>query len=291
MTDKSILFQPAAIAVLLNEHALEDFKLFVSSLKIWNTTIPLLYIYCTKTVNLWLQKSCTIPYKSSITLEPYANLTRKDMETRRSTKGLPNLFYDFTQEKCDLLAWALRETPQEGGVLFCDVDLVWLAPLPSIPTGKTLALSRHMIRENDEAKFGKYNAGLLWTSDPTIPQLWKEACKTSRFFEQAALEDLETKIEEEKLYLFGMECNYGWWRMFQSATPLERQQADWSIHRDPEQAHSGILVKGQPLVCIHTHFKTTDFVTREFNTWVLGKLSLLKSQSKVKSLLKELGRL
>jgi hypothetical protein len=287
----SILFEPSALAVLLNEHALDDFKLFIASLKIWNTSIPPLFIYCTKTVDLWLRTNCSIPYTTKIALEPYANLTRKDMETLPSKRGLPNLFYDFTQEKCDLVAWALRGTTNDGGVLFCDVDLYWLAPIPKLPMGKTLGLSRHMIRENDEAKFGTYNAGLLWTSDPAIPDLWKEACKTSRFFEQAALETLVEKTDDEKLHLFGMECNYGWWRMYQSTYSLERQQADWTIHRDPDQRHSGILVKGEPLVCIHTHFKTTDFVTREFNKWVLGKLSLLKSQSKVKSVLKELGRL
>ncbi len=291
MGDTSILFEPSALAVLLNEHALDDFKLFVSSLKTWNTSIPPLFIYCTKTVDLWLRTNCSIRYTSKNALEPYANLTRKDMETRPSKRGLPNLFYDFTQEKCDLVAWALNETNQEGGVLFCDADLVWLAPIPKVPRGKTLGLSRHMIRDNDEAKFGTYNAGLLWTSDPAVPDLWREACKTSRFFEQAALETLADKTDDENLHLFGIECNYGWWRMFQSAYSLERQQADWSIHRDPDQRHSGILVKGVPLVCIHTHFKTTDFVTAEFNKYIIRKLNLLKSQSKVKFLLKEIGPL
>lgn len=302
----SILFvKPAAIATMATVAALEDLKVFFASLQLWNTVDPpTVFVYCDKAVYEWLKqvKYGGIIYKKTL-LEAYTTFDRKQMEEQPSRKGLPNLFYDFTQEKCDLMAWAQAETLSAGanqeqvyreeqqGVLFCDADITWLGPVPKIPATATLSLSPHMIRKNDEVKFGIYNAGFLWMNDLDLPGLWKEACKTSRFFEQAALETLDAHVakrDPEKVHLFGPEHNYGWWRMHQGPVSLEKQKEHWSIKRDPQQKHSGLCVHGQPLSCIHTHWKTTDFVTNEFNTWVKQRLGLLKSQAPVKKLLSSL---
>jgi hypothetical protein len=219
-------------------------------------------------------------------LDSYSGKTRLDMERAPSLKGMPNLFYDFTQEKCDLMEWALKETNiSERGVLFCDADILWLAPLPAPPEQKVLGLSQHFIRPADEKKYGKYNAGFLWTNSTDVISIWREACNTSHFFEQAALEDVETLLDSSKVEKYGENVNYGWWRMFQSVnTPVE-QQSKWSINRNK----GGILVNGLPLLCIHTHFVTDDYITKEFNRWILGKLKLLKSQKKVMILLAKLS--
>jgi hypothetical protein len=293
MTDTSILLEPAGIALLVNEKALDDLQLFFESLMIWNKNLPTIYMFCTEMVKMATKKSYmgNIFFKTS--LEPYRFKTRKEMETQPSKMGLPNLFYDFTQEKCDLLGWALQSIPDTErykGILFCDADIVWTAPLPKIPEGKTLALSPHYIRKHDEERFGHYNAGFLWTNDMTIPSAWKQACKTSRFFEQAALEDLEHRIPIEHLYIFGPQYNYGWWRLFQATQTPEQQKERWSIKRDKEEKHSGLLVDKEVLTCIHTHFKTDDFVTKEFNKWFIQQLQkVASSQPKVKMLLRKLA--
>jgi hypothetical protein len=295
MEKSSILFEPAALAVLVNENALDDLQLFFDSLAIWNINPPPIYMFCTKVVDLW----CKGKYKGMLytkqILEPYRLKSRKEMESLPSKKGLPNLFYDFTQEKCDLVLWALENLNGLGtetlkrGILFCDVDIFWTAPLPKIPKGKTLALSPHYIRKHDEEKFGAYNAGFLWTNDVAIPMDWKRACETSRFFEQAALEDLEKNIPSENLHLFGPEHNFGWWRLFQSAQSPEQQKARWTIHRDRDGKHSGLLVDKEVLTCVHTHFKTDDFITKEFNKWFTSQLNkIASSQPKVKALLKKI---
>jgi hypothetical protein len=296
----SILFvKPAAIATMATKAALEDLKVLFISLQIWNAEDPpTVFVYCDMFIYEWLKQ---LKYGGSIYkkpfLEPYTSYDRKQMESQPSHKGMPNLFYDFTQEKCGLMAWAQTEaalgntmsetTHSNGqkGVLFCDADITWLGPLPKIPVTATLALSQHMIRKHDEAKFGTYNAGFLWMNDLDLPGLWEEACKTSRFFEQAALETLTEKISPSAVYFFGPEHNYGWWRLYQASVPVDTQKSQWSIKRDTNQIHSGLCVAGQPISSVHTHWKTTDFVTAEFNTWVKQRLALLKSQAPVKKLL------
>ena len=257
--------------------------------------LPTVFIYCCSKVKDYLDKKQ--PYKGKIqykvVLEKYTDLTRQQMERLPSTKGLSNLFHDFTQEKCDLMEWALQSLPddqKEKGVLFCDADICWLGPLPDLTVGKTLGLSPHMIRHEDSLLYGTYNAGFIWTNQDQMPLRWRNACKTSRFFEQAALEDLEDSTPENEVYIFGQEYNYGWWRMFQSSNPYEVQQKAWKIHRDTNQSHSGLCVNEVPVRCIHTHWKTKDHTTNQFNIWILDKLTLLKKQSNIRSLVEILTK-
>ena len=292
MADQSILFEPAALATLANEHALKDMEFFFFSLALWNSKAPTVYLYCTKAVADYLPK---FKYPGMIhielALESYKGLNRPQMERAESRRRLPNLFYDFTMEKCKLMEWALKSLPyeeQKRGVLFCDADIVWLGPLPKIPEGKRLGLSQHMIIHRDELRYGIYNAGFLWMNDLTLPPLWDETSKTSRFFEQAALEDLAEHIEPTTLYHFGPEFNYGWWRMYQSDATPQRKQSEWAFKRSLAGEHSGITVNGTPLMCIHTHIQTKDNTTMDFNRFVLSKLVILKAQSKVRALLNKL---
>lgn len=282
-------YEPSAIATLANETAFYDLTLFLRSLQVWNECPPPIYVYCTSNVEMQIKK---IPYKGTIytknCLDKYANLTRVMMESMKSKEGLSNLFHDFTQEKCGLMEWALQSLPEElriNGVLFCDADIFWLGPLPKIPNTASLGLSPHMIHTSDEAKYGTYNAGFLWTNQQTMPEKWRSACKISRFFEQAALETLEDDMPDEKVYKFGPDYNYGWWRMYQSPNGVSAQQKAWTICRDVKQSHSGLCVDGQPLCCIHTHWKPNDSSTLSFNIWMMEQFNSLSKEPKVKSLL------
>jgi hypothetical protein len=286
--------KPAAIALLANDAAIYDLSLFLASFQVWNLELPPIYLYCSSGVLSYLDK--TEPYKgkliTKVVLDRYAKLTRAEMEQMPSTEGLSNLFHDFTEEKCGLVSWALTSLPEDvrlRGVLFCDADIFWLGQMPKIPEGKTLALSQHMIQQRDEDRYGMYNAGLLWTNVLTMPAAWKRACKSSRFFEQAALEVLADSTSEKELYEFGSEVNYGWWRMFQGTKSADVQKAAWSVKKDPEQTYSGLTVYGKPVSCIHTHWKPQDKVSLAFNLWILERLKGLKGQPKVQALLEILS--
>jgi hypothetical protein len=273
---------PAAIATLANEHALYDLKLLLKSLELWNKEPPTVYLFCTTMMLPQLKKIYKGKLYTKTVLDPYSDKTRAQMEKEPSRKELHNLFYDFTQEKCDLMEWALKETGNsKNGVLFCDADILWLAPIPKIPSEKVLGLSQHFIKTEYEEKFGKYNAGFLWTNSQEVIRIWRTACETSYFFEQAALEDVEASLDSNQVEKFGENVNYGWWRMFQSEnTPFE-QQSKWSINN----VNKEIQVNGQPLVCIHTHFKTTDPMTIAFNNFIINKLISLQSDKNIKNIL------
>jgi hypothetical protein len=64
----------------------------------------------------------------------------------------------------------------------------------------------------------------------------------------------------------------------------EEKKKEWSIHRN--ESHSGLCVKGEPVICIHTHWKTNDLVTGIFNKWILGRLQILKKNRKIQAFLK-----
>jgi len=288
---ESIFYCPGALATLANEHAIPDLKRFLATLQVWNKELPPLYLLCTVAVEHQIKGLYKGEINISTELEPYKGLSRQQMEHLPSKKGYPNLFYDFTAEKTVLLSWALTHMTikKKGqGVLFCDSDIFWLAPLPTIPQTATLAISAHGIRLNDEAKYGIYNAGFFWTKDPNIPILWRKAIKTSRFFEQAAIEDL-VKLNPTTVHIFGQECNYGWWRLLQAPVLVQEKKKEWTLFRSTE--HSGILVSGIPLVCIHTHFdEKNDLLTITFNEFIIEKLKILNSQPKVKPLLQIINK-
>ena len=280
ITEQSIFHIPNALATLANETAIPDLTLFLKTLELWNAQKPDLYVYTTTSVEEWLKKQSHYSGKihTRVALDSYMSLNRQQMERTPSRRGLSNLFHDFTQEKCDLMEWALATSP--NGVLFCDADILWLQPLPQIPNTATLALSPHMIRKSDEAKYGEFNAGFLWTNNKQMPSDWREACKTSRFFEQAALETLSDNTPEAELYRFPAQVNYGWWRLFQGDTPYSELARYWSASME-----KGVCYKGLPMVCVHTHWETSDIVTKAFNKFLLRFLNEIKKSPKVKKLI------
>ena len=131
----------------------------------------------------------------------------------------------------------------------------------------------------------------MWFRHIETIQQWETFCTTSRFFEQAALEDLTYGLQPWQIHQFPSQMNYGWWRLFQGKETSRALMSKWSIRRHPEEAHSGILIDGSPLLCIHTHWKTTDGMTTQFNGFVIEKLQLLLKQKKVHSFLHFLARL
>jgi hypothetical protein len=156
-------------------------------------------------------------------------------------------------------------------VFFSDCDICFMGPLPEVPQEYKLALSPHEIRPKDELKFGHFNAGFLWTCEPHMPELWRQASKRSRYYDQAALEEVCTKLPT---YIFDKSINYGWWRMYQAVTPHDKLQAEWTIFRTATT--SGIKVKGQHLLSIHTHMlEKRDLITILFNRFVISKLITL----------------
>jgi hypothetical protein len=186
-------------------------------------------------------------------------------------------------EKIFLLKWAFTAeaaTGGTGGILFCDADICFFAPLPAIPSTAKVALSHHDIRATDEALYGRYNGGFVWLGSPRYADAWLAACDAGqRFFEQSALEDVATAAAAAgpaALYEFPRTQNFGWWRLWQGERHYEELQKEWTMNRRKDPAASGILVGGEPLGSVHTHFsEQKDAATLKYNAWVLAWLERL----------------
>ena len=256
------------IATLATGVVIEDLRVLLKSLEIFNANPPTVYLLCDATINKALAK---IGYSGKLVvkegLNDYAGLNRATMEALPGKK-FSTLFFDFTMEKVELLKWVLQN---ESDVLFCDADICFLAPLPEIPIGSLLGLSPHMIRLRDEAKYGKYNAGFMWFANMDAVVLWEKACATSRFFEQAALEDVATAFDHS-LHLFPVTQNYGWWRLWQGEESPQALLKKWSVKMRPMTA--GIAIEGVTLGSVHTHFwERRDAATAQFNQIMIGLLN------------------
>jgi hypothetical protein len=279
-------FTPSHIATLATKAAIDDLRIFLKSLDFWNRDPPTVYLFCDAAVKAALP---SMGYTGDIVtkeaLNPYTALNRAQMERLPGVRN--NLFFDFVCEKLNLLEWVFSTTKAKG-VLFCDADICFLSPLFQIPRGTTVAVSPHHIREQDEAKYGVYNAGMLWLADSATVAQWRAACDTSTFYEQIAIEELVSRCEH--VYKIPLTENYGWWRLYQGRQPTEELQREWSFNHK-NQPGSGITVGGVPLGSVHTHFaETRDAATVSYNTWVLTMLRLsAKSNESARRFMDHLG--
>ena len=268
---------PTTIATLATGSAIEDLRILLATLALFNANPPTVYLYCDTSA---AEAIPGLKYPGQLhlrkELDSYSAYKRRDMEQMRG-KVFNTLWFDFMTEKINLLRWALQDI--SGGVLFCDADICFTGPLPAIPATATVALSPHMILERDEQRFGRYNGGFAWFSSMSYVDIWWNACATARYYEQSALEDVAAHVLEkdgkQALYEFPKTHNYGWWRLWQGKRSSQELLKEWSIHRGKSSESSGLCVEGIPLGSIHTHFQTGDTATRQFNAMVLTQLKIL----------------
>jgi len=269
------------VATLCTAQCLDDLKVFFFTLNLWNTDLPKVYIYCDTPVADYIKNEK--PYKGvvelNVVLDKYTSFTRSQMEKLPGSNN-KSLFWDFVVEKTHLLDWVLEH---ETSVLFCDADICFMGPLPSISNTIKLGVSRHNIRSYDEQQYGIYNAGYVYVSDKSLPALWRAYCSTSYFFEQGCIEEL-VKEYCDSYTVFPNTVNYGWWRLLQGKQSVETIKSTWSINRNSRGC--GISIDGEGLLSIHTHWKTKDTATLYFNNFIRDYLEKLKSVEHTRKLLK-----
>ena len=78
--------------------------------------------------------------------------------------------------------------------------MVILDTIDDIDKSKQLGLSPHYIRKRDTDLYGYYNGGMLWTNQKTLKDDWIKFTKTSRYFDQASIEDLANNYS---FFVFG----------------------------------------------------------------------------------------
>jgi len=281
--------------IVTGAEALADFRIFCRTLEVWHPTAHL-YVFTDSVTPV-----ASVPFKGTVhvkvALDVYKGLTRTDMEARKGTL-YDTLFKDYTYEKANVLDWmwesddlvkdqgASSAGTGDGGAWFLDADICHLAPLPAIPDGKTLALSPHGIRVVDERLYGKYNAGFMWIKDRALLDAWRTFGFTSRFFEQAALEDLAV-LPAVKLHEFGPHVNFGWWRMYQNTLPPADVQGRFNLNR--ADTSIGLRYLGAPVQSFHTHWAQNTSTTGVFNLWMRTYLRRFASHAPIARFLRTIG--
>ena len=260
-----------AICTLATESCFNDLKTFLFTVQLYNNPCPKIYLLFDKFIE---DKVELYDFVTAIPeLEKYGTVDRQTMERTVGTT-YKTKWEDFMMEKATIMEKAFDK--KETSVFFTDCDICFMGPLPKIPEESkcSLALSPHLIRPMDEKRFGRFNAGFLWTSNPEVPGLWRKAAFTSRYYDQAALEEVATKMET---YIFPKQTNYGWWRMYQGSESYDALQKEWSVFRGDAQNHSGIKVNNDHLLSVHTHWhEKKDPLTTHFNKFVISKLQILE---------------
>lgn len=194
--------------------------------------------------------------KWSLSPEKYSGLDRQSMIDK-------NVWRDFLMEKAVVINEALKEVPD---TLFLDADILLLDEINDIDHSKQLGVSPHYIQKQSTDAFGYYNGGVLWTNQKTLMQDWIEFTKTSRFCDQAAIEDLANKYE---FFEFDENYNFSWWRVSQSDKQPQDIVNNISIK-------DKIYYKGKPLKFIHTHFYEQREDISLFNNIIIKLLHHIK---------------
>ena len=189
-----------------------------------------------------------------VKLDKYTNETRRTMESK-------NIFTEFLLNKAVVMLHALR---YHTDVMLLDTDILFMNPINIIDKSKEVGLSPHYTKKINTDEVGYYNVGVLWTNNSNVVNDWVKFTKTSRYFEQASLEDLAKKYRHQE---FGEEINVMPWRILVGSNPTY-------VSKCINLKNNNIYYKDKPLVFIHTHFLDGRF--REFNLLIIRGLLALR---------------
>jgi hypothetical protein len=171
-----------------------------------------------------------------VELDKYDGMNRQIMEKN-------NLWSDFQMSKAIIIKKGLEK---ENDILFLDCDIIITNVIDDIDNTKDLGVSPQFIKKVILDKYGVYNGGVLWTKHKQIPDDWIEFTKTSRFFDQASIEDL---VKKYTYFEFGENYNLQSWRFIHADGGPEE-----IISYISSKNNDTIYYKNKPLKFIHTHF-------------------------------------
>jgi hypothetical protein len=205
---------------------------------------------------------------NSLTLKPKLNIIMKiglDRYTGMNRQQMDklNIWDKFQLEKANIIQHTLN---YEKDTMFLDSDILVLNPINCIDHSKDIGLSPHFIKKQNTDEVGYYNGGCVWTKNKGMPNLWVKYTQKSRYYEQAALEDL-ANYYKNSIFKFGEEINVMPWRIILGYDPKY-------VYKCINIKNNNIYYKDKPLVFIHTHFLDGRF--KEFNNLIGCTLLKLK---------------
>eukprot|EP00963_Diacronema_lutheri_P013084 scaffold2257_cov424-Pavlova_lutheri.AAC.4 len=208
-------------------------------------------------------------------------LDKYDLSLTRKGMVDSQVWSQFQMEKGSAIRAALIS---HSDTLYMDADSFVLHEilLPVEAMHMELGLSPHYMLEMYEAKHGKYNGGFLWTNSKRIPEAWTQASARSRFFDQAALEEL---AETFKTFTFGKHVNLGWWQLCQKVRRNESLSVEEEFQEEIDIDTAGFLrMNGRRVDTLHAHLLTPGVWCPQFNEIMLrylAKAPALKEQLEI----------
>jgi hypothetical protein len=176
-----------------------------------------------------------------------------------------NIWSEFQMSKAIAIDYALQEHPD---TLLLDSDIIIFDKIYINSDKKyDIGVSPHFMPKKITDKFGYYNGGMLWTSNKNVPKLWKTYTKTSRYYDQASIEDL-VKYFNNSYFEFSEEYNLQNWRFTQGIEPIDK------IKKNIIVKNNKLYYKNEPLKFIHTHFNHNLF--KDVNNYIIEKLKQAK---------------
>jgi len=185
-----------------------------------------------------------------VELDKYDGMNRKIMEQK-------GIWSQFQMAKANIIEYALQNV---SDTLFLDSDIILTDCIDDIDMTKEIGVSPQFITQEHIDKTGYYNGGMLWTKHVNVANDWIRFTKSSRYFDQASIEDLAKKYS---YFEFDDNYNLQCWRLLLSQESPQ-QIANHITSTDK------LYYKNKPLKFVHTHFLDTRF--QQFNNLIIKHL-------------------
>ena len=158
-----------------------------------------------------------------------------------------NIWDEFQMQKANVIKYALEN---EKDTMFLDSDILFFNSLTYLDKSKDICLSPHYVRKSNTDEVGYYNGGCLWVKNKNVPDDWIKFTKTSRYHDQASIEDLARFYSYNE---FGKEVNFMPWRVL-----LADNQSE--VINSININNNNINIDDKPLIFLHTHFLDQRFM-------------------------------
>ena len=205
-----------------------------------NQTIYILSDTKTKEIIEKITPQPKLNIKWIIELDKYDGMNRTSMEKQK-------IWSEFQMGKANVIKYSLN---LEVDNLFLDSDIIITGVINDIDNTKDLGVSPQFISKPNLDRTGYFNGGCIWTKNKNVPDDWIKYTATSRYFDQASIEDLVKKYSH---FEFGENYNFQCWRMYLSDE--NRKQIASHIKSSPNT----VTYKNKPLKFIHTHLLDNRF--------------------------------
>jgi hypothetical protein len=176
-----------------------------------------------------------------IKLDKYDGLNRFSMDKI-------GIWTEFQMSKPEIMSYALQF---ENDTLFLDSDIIITDIIEDIDNNQDLGVSRQYITQEHIDNTGLYNGGMIWTKNKNVPNDWIEFTKTSRYYDQASIEDL---VKKYTFFEFPENYNLQCWRMI-----IADESKETIASYVTSEPNDTIYFKKKPIKFIHTHFYDKRF--------------------------------